>query len=97
MDEKLILAILKQDLQIMTPKMDTYLKMLISAAAQMITREGIELTDCEEDGLLREMYAAYLYRKRKENTASMPRMLRWALNNRLLSQKMSECGGEKNG
>lgn len=33
-----------------------------------------------------EMYAAYLVRKRATEEA-MPRMLRWALNNRLFSQK----------
>ena len=37
------------------------------------------------------MYAAYLFRKRAdEGSPQMPRMLRYALNNRLFSQKMKE-------
>ena len=58
----------------------------IQAARQFITREGVALTDSVEDGQLVEMYAAYLVRKRA-TTEPMPRMLRWALNNRLFSQK----------
>lgn len=63
-----------------------YLTQAISAAQAFITREGVALTDSIEDGQLVEMYAAYLVRKRA-TTEPMPRMLRWALNNRLLSQK----------
>ena len=61
----------------------------ISAAQQFITGEGIDLTDSIEDGQLGEMYAAYLVRKRA-TTEPMPRMLRWALNNRLFSQKVND-------
>jgi hypothetical protein len=32
------------------------------------------------------MYTSYLWRKRAED-APMPRMLRWALNNRIMSEK----------
>ena len=46
-----------------------------------------------DDAVLVEMYAAYLYRRRREENAAMPRMLRYALNNRLLSEK----GGQNNG
>ena len=54
-------------------------------------REKItELTYNVEDGMLIEMYAAYLYRKRKEEKGIMPRMLRYELNQRLFSQKGSE-------
>lgn len=63
-----------------------YLTRAISAAQAFITREGVALTDSIEDGQLVEMYAAYLVRKRA-TTEPMPRMLRWALNNRLFSQK----------
>ena len=66
-----------------------YLQQCISAARQFITREGIALTESIEDGQLIEMYAAYLVRKRA-TTEPMPRMLRWTLNNRLFSQKVSE-------
>ena len=65
-----------------------YLQQCISAAKAFITREGIDLTDSIEDGQLVEMYAAYLVRKRA-TTEPMPRMLRWTLNNRLFSQKVS--------
>lgn len=83
-----ILTILQVDLGELYPSAErvTYLNQAISAAQQFITREGIELTDSVEDGQLVEMYAAYLIRKRATAEA-MPRMLRWALNNRLFSQK----------
>lgn len=69
-----------------------YLTQAISAAQAFITREGVALTDSIEDGQLVEMYAAYLVRKRA-TTEPMPRMLRWALNNRLLSQKAQVSDG----
>lgn len=87
MQEQQRLASLKLDLQLMTSAFDTYLQQLLDAAEQMITREGITLTESAEDENLRIMYAAYLYRKRADDTNAMPRMLRWALNNRLFSQK----------
>jgi hypothetical protein len=34
------------------------------------------------------MYASWLYDKRRAPENTMPRMLRWNLNNRLMSQKM---------
>lgn len=67
---------------------DEYILNLIKAAEQMISREGIVLTESIEDGNLVVMYAAYLYRKRAEDSPQMPRMLRYALNNRLFSQKV---------
>lgn len=88
------LAALKADLQIMTDRMDVPLLVpLLGGAESMIEREGILLTDSEEDGLLTVMYAAYLYRKRKESDTAMPRMLRYALNNRLFSQKAGDASG----
>lgn len=79
-----ILAVLKIDLQISTTTLDSYLNQLITAAKDYITTEGI--TILPSDALLVEMYAAYLYRKRREDDTGMPRMLRYALNNRLLSE-----------
>ena len=79
--------ILKLNLQLMTDAFDGYLQQLLEAAEQMIAREGITLTSSAEDEQLRVMYAAYLYRKRAEDNPPMPRMLRYALNNRLFSQK----------
>ena len=83
-----ILTLLQVDLGEMYPSQQrqAYLNQAISAAQAFITREGVTLTDSVEDGQLVEMYAAYLIRKRAEDTG-MPRMLRWALNNRLFSEK----------
>lgn len=85
-----ILTMLQVDLGELFPSdaRKAYLQQCISAARQLITREGIDLTDSIEDGQLVEMYAAYLVRKRA-TTEPMPRMLRWTLNNRLFSQKVS--------
>lgn len=91
MTEELRLTLLKMDLQIVTDKMDAYLMTLLSAAKGLIGREGIVLTESDEDVLLQQMYAAYLYRKRREESTPMPRMLRYALNNRLISQKAREA------
>ena len=80
---EIIMPILKADLQIQTNAIDGYLNTLISSAKEFIRREGVLLTDSYEDALLVEMYAAYLYRKREEG-GEMPRMLRFALNNRMV-------------
>lgn len=84
-DERLIL--LKADLELMGSIKDAYLKHLLAVAEEEIAREGIRLTDSVSDENLRIMYAAYLYRKRAAEITTMPRMLRWALNNRLMKQK----------
>lgn len=82
-----ILTVLKIDLQVSSTALDTYLQGLIKAAQEYIATEGITLTESEGDGQLVEMYAAYLYRRRREENVQMPRMLRWALNNRLFAEK----------
>jgi len=91
MTEDILLEMLKFNLEIIPENtlVDDYLEMLITSAQQMIAREGISLGDSMEDGNLVVMYAAYLYRKRAEDNPVMPRMLRWALNNRLFSEKVS--------
>ena len=93
MTDSELLTILKIDLQVSSPALDSYLTGLISAAKDYITTEGITLTDSAGDGQLVVMYAAYLYRRRREENAAMPRMLRWAMNNRLFEQKAGEAGG----
>lgn len=90
MTESELLSILKLNLSILTTAYDTYLTMLIGTAKQMIAREGITLKDTDEDNQIIVMYAAYLFRKRAEDNPVMPRMLRYALNNRLFSQKIQE-------
>ena len=87
-----ILRMLKMDLGISANAYDKYLLNLIELSKAAIKKEGINIPEengsCTiEDGMLIQMYSAYLYRKRKEETASMPRSLRYALNNRLFSQK----------
>ncbi len=86
-----MLTMLKLNLEIIPEftAYDLYLANLLEAAKQMIAREGIALTESAEDVNLVVMYAAWLYRKRAEDNPVMPRMLRWALNNRLFSQKVS--------
>lgn len=83
------LVLLKADLEIIpaNTSKDEYLSTLLRAADEYIATEGIGLTDSVGDAQLAVMYAAYLYRKRAVNEP-MPRMLRYALNNRLFAQKM---------
>lgn len=88
-----LLVLLKADLNMLNidDKRTKQLLHLIDAAEQMIGREGIKFS-CPysaEDGSLIIMYAAYLYRKRITDEG-MPRMLRWAMNNRLFAQKAGD-------
>lgn len=89
----------KANLEIVNGIHDEYLNQLIEASKTEIAREGIVLED--DDYNLVVMYTAYLYRNRVVDSKElgqytttafaakgMPRMLRYALNNRLLSQKM---------
>lgn len=66
---------------------ENQLQQLIGAAVGFILREGLTLSApyTVEQAQLIEMYAAYLFRKR-DTADAMPRMLRWALNNAILSQ-----------
>lgn len=88
-----ILIILKTDLQVSSNALDAYLQALIMSAKDYISTEGITLADTQSDGMLIEMYAAYLYRRRREENVQMPRMLRWALNNRLFAGKGGRTDG----
>lgn len=88
-----VLSMLKMDLQISASQYDEYLMNMIRLAEKEIKKEGIVIEESEtsgfsiEDGMLIQMYAAYLYRKRKEQVVAMPRSLRYMLNNTLFSQK----------
>lgn len=92
MTDEDILEILKVDLQVSSSALDRYLLALITSARAYITQEGITLANTVQDAMLVEMYTAYLYRRRREENVQMPRMLRWALNNRLFSQKGAADG-----
>lgn len=88
MTEQEILVLVKQNLSIMHTAQDEYLVSLISTSESSIKEEGItlDLGDAKDVNLV-VMYTAYLFRKRAEDNPVMPRMLRYALNNRLFSEK----------
>lgn len=85
-----LLKLLQADLNQLMPDETRLAQLthLIDTAIQLIRREGTSVTEpySPEDGQLIVMYAAYLFRKRATNEG-MPRMLRWALNNRIFSEK----------
>ena len=83
-----LMVLLKSSLDMLSvdDNKQTLLNQCLSASRAFIAREGITLKDTAEDAQLIVMYAAYLYRKRAVNEP-MPRMLRWALNNRLFAEK----------
>ena len=83
-----LLDMLKVDLGITTSAYDARLEQYIENAQTEITREGVSLDmNSVGDMQLVTMYAAWTWRKRADG-AGMPRMLRYALNNRLFSQKV---------
>lgn len=83
-----ILSSLKVDLGILnTTAYDTRLTEIIKSSFQMIEREGATLdVDKLEDAQLVVMYSAWMWRRR-DSGEGMPRMVRYALNNRVLSEK----------
>lgn len=88
-----ILVAVKTDLQISVSSYDTHLTRLIGMAKELIEKEGASLDASSiPDGILVAQYTAYLWRKRAEDVP-MPRSLRWALNNKLFSQKGTVSNG----
>ena len=92
-----LLVMLEANLEIFTDWMDadakakkeTELSQYIVSAISFIEREGINLDlDDVSDDMLVTMYANYLYDKRKDGVAIMPRVLRYNLNNRLFQEKL---------
>lgn len=82
-----MLQMLKIDLGITTTAYDTRLQQYINSAKAEIERQGATLnTEVLEDAQLVVMYAAWMWRKRDDMVA-MPRMLRYALNNRIFAEK----------
>ena len=103
-----LLVLLKLDLLITSSAYDSFLTQQIESAKLMIRREGVNLPDSEvdytaEDRQLVLGYAAYLFRQRSEGgnrqksevELTIPRWLRWSLNNRIFSDKM-KTGGDGN-
>ena len=81
------LTLLKNDLQMFTSANDEYLSALLLQSVSAIQTEGIILDGTIECDMAVVQYAAYLFRKRAANETSMPRFLRWNLNNILMKQK----------
>lgn len=86
MDAAILLAALKIDLGITSTAFDDRLNSRIATAQERIAAEGATLTDSDGDQDLVVMYAAWLWRSRVSGE-KMPDMLRYALNNRVLSEK----------
>lgn len=88
MDNAAMLTAMKIDLGITTTAYDDRLGQYLTSAQKAIEIEGITLTDSIADGDLVVRYAAWLWRKRATGEG-IPRSLRWAMNNRLFSEKIS--------
>ena len=87
MADTTMLKLLKIDLQITSDKIDDLLVSILDGAETTLEGTGIRLEGTVEDDNLIRMYAAYLYRRRKDGDSGMPRMLRLAINNRLFGQR----------
>lgn len=88
----LLLPYLKTDLGITTTAYDTRLTQYLENAQKEIEREGVTLGNAVDDDQLVIMYAAWTWRKR-DSGEGMPRMLRYALNNKVFAQKMGDSDG----
>lgn len=79
---------LKVDLGITSTAYDERLQQYIETAGAEIEREGAHIDpDRIDHSNLVIMYAAWMWRKR-DTGEGMPRMIRYALNNLVFSQKM---------
>lgn len=85
-----LLSMLKVDLGIMsTTAYDERLTQYLENAFSSIREEGASLDlTAVKDCQLVVMYAAWTWRKR-ESGEGMPRMLRYALNNRIFGEKVN--------
>ena len=93
MDDAAKLEILKLNLNRTGPALDPLLLHYLKVAAERIQTEGITLTGSADDAELQIAYAAHLFRNRADSEPAapgespLPKDLRWALNNRLFSEK----------
>ena len=83
------LNMLKIDLGITANVYDDRLTQYLQSAQKEIEREGVTLTTSVDDSNIVIQYAAWMWRKR-DTGESMPRMLRWQINNRLFSERLFE-------
>lgn len=88
-----LLSMVKIDLGITTRAYDERLSQFIRAGAKFIEEEGaaLDFEDIQDQHIV-AMYAEWLWRRR-DTGEGMPRMLRYALNNRVLSRKMRDSDG----
>ena len=87
-----MLQMLKTDLGITASAYDERLGQYLDAAQKRIAEEGVTLdTNDIGDMQIIVMYAAWMWRRR-DTMEGMPRMLRFALNNRVFAEKMKEEG-----
>ena len=91
MTDSELLTMLKIDCGITTTAFDERLAQYVEVAKSEITREGVTLVDTASDSQFIVMYAAWLWRKR-DTGEGMPRMLRYAINQRVFSEKMQTEG-----
>lgn len=94
-----LLVMLENNLELILDYMDNEarqskemeLTQYIQTGANFIEREGVTLNlDDISDCVLVVMYANWLYDRRKDGVAIMPRMLRYNLNNRLFSERLNK-------
>lgn len=89
MNDETMLAMLKVDLGITATAYDARLAQLLTVAEGEIVKEGAATLNpaaSATDANLVVMYAGWLWRKR-DTMEGMPRMVRWALNNRVFAEK----------
>lgn len=85
-----MLTALKIDLGLVTNAYDERLSQYLTVAQAKIEEEGATLDlSVEADAQLVVSYASWLWRSR-DSQDGMPRMLRWLLNNRIMSEKARE-------
>ena len=89
MDDQSRLALLKANVSAIGSTIyDDLFLSLLNSAKSMIEREGItlDLEDAEDNNLI-VGYATWLFQQRDDPSMSMPRWLRYNLNNKVLHQK----------
>lgn len=87
----MLLDMLKINLGIRSTAYDERLLQLLDASKAQIGQEGVQNLDEDNplDAQLIVDYAEWLWRRR-DTKEGMPRMVRYTLNNRVLSSKMQE-------
>lgn len=93
-EKAMLLAFLKVDLGITASIYDARLTQLVEVAYDQIRAEGATTLSAQNltDQQLIVMYAGWLWRRR-DSMSGMPRMIRYAINNRVFSEKMGGSNG----